>query len=60
MNRREWFDKTVNQGTSGDQVHDILADWKEENRKLADRLLDIFIESDLNAIPQLVREIRNA
>lgn len=28
MNNKEWFDHCIKNGTSGDQVFDILKDWK--------------------------------
>jgi hypothetical protein len=28
--RKEWYDHCMKRGTSGDQVFDILSDWKEE------------------------------
>ncbi len=32
--RDEWYEFCMNRGTSGDQVFDILQDWKEEKQTL--------------------------
>lgn len=39
--QKEWFDFCQDRGTSGDQVFDILKDWKESEEKLLNMLYNI-------------------
>jgi len=36
MNNEEWFNYCIKNGTSGDQVFDILENWKRERLSLID------------------------
>jgi hypothetical protein len=58
--QREWFDRAIEIGTSGDQVFDILADWRTQNWELANQLEDAYRNLDFDKILELVNQLRNA
>ncbi len=46
MNQKEWFDHCVKNGTSGDQIFDILEDWEVERLTLMNLLREANEEID--------------
>ena len=41
MNQQEWFDHCIKNGTSGDQIFDILKDWEVDRLTFLDQIKEL-------------------